>query len=279
MVKFLVAFSLIFSFAGHARTKKVLVVLSENQSLKLKENKSYQTGNYLNEFAIPLMTLIDAGFEPVYFTTTGKTPALDKDSISSNYFDKDEKIFNRALNLFNSIGHSQPLHSLTKFEKSLEGVIAIFVPGGHAPVIDLALDPNLGKLLRWAHEKKVVTALICHGPIALLSALKNPRQTLELLAEGKIKEAKELAKDWPYKGYEMTIFSNIEEKIAEDGKLKGKMLYYPADALLLAGGKSISAESWSSHVIEDRELITAQNPNSVNEFSEKLLATVKKKSL
>ena len=77
----------------------------------------------------------------------------------------------------------------------------------------------------------------------------------------------------------MTIFSNVEEKTAEEVKLNGKMNFYPADALLWAGGKVISAESWSSHVVEDRELITAQNPNSVREFSEKLIAAARRFSV
>ncbi|MBY0516448.1 MAG: type 1 glutamine amidotransferase domain-containing protein [Bacteriovoracaceae bacterium] len=278
MVKFILALSLIFSLNAQAKAKKILVILSENKSLPLQDGKSYQTGNYLNEFAIPLMALIDAGFEPVYLTPTGKLPALDKDSVTSKYFNKDEKIFNRALKIFNAIGNSQPLLSLTKVQGfEPEEIGAIFIPGGHAPVIDLAVDPNLGKLLRWAHENKIVTALICHGPIAILSALKDPKPMLKFLAEGKISEAKEFAKDWPYKDYAMTIFSSIEEKMAEKGKLNGMMLYYPSDALILAGGKNISAESWSSHVVVDRELITGQNPNSVNEFSEKLIAAIKAK--
>ncbi len=73
----------------------------------------------------------------------------------------------------------------------------------------------------------------------------------------------ELAKGWPYAGYEMTIYSNSESKPVEEQLFHAKMLFHVADALQDAGGEMrIGAVDFDPHVVEDRELITGQNPRS-----------------
>lgn len=249
--------------------KKILVALSEATTLALRDGKSFTTGNYLNEFAIPLMALIDAGYTPLYATPTGKKPNLDSDSVNVSYFGGDQPRFERAQALFRGIGPA----ALSGVD--LAGVAAVFVPGGHAPMIDLLINRDLGRLLRSAHEKGITTGLICHGPIALLAALPDPAAFVSSLRQGKVDAARAQARGWIYQGYRMTIFSNSEEKIAEGKKLKGQMEFYPQDALGAAGGDAKASSDWSSHVVVDRELITGQNPNSVDEFAAKLVAAVR----
>ena len=112
---------------------------------------------------------------------------------------------------------------------------------------DLCRDAEVGRVLRHFHEQKKPTALICHGPIALLAAQDD--------------------KGWIYKDYNMTIFSNEEEKFAEKNILHGKMKVFPAEALKKAGGKLSHAKPWTSHAVRDRELITGQNPKSDHELA------------
>ena len=139
----------------------------------------------------------------------------------------------------------------------------LFIPGGHAPLIDLANNPDVGALLRHFHEAGKPTAAICHGPIALLSAQRDPGSYQRMLARGETPAAT----DWLYKGYRMTIFSDPEEQVFE-GSLKGqRLLFYPAKAMATAGGDMAYAKAWQPNVVVDRELITGQNP-----FSDKLLA-------
>jgi putative intracellular protease/amidase len=272
-----ILFFLGFSSLAIAKMQ-VVVVLSEETKLNLKEGKSFSTGHYLNEFAIPLMAMIDNGLRPVFFTPSGKNPNLDQDSIDIKYFKNDKEYLKKAMDLFSSIGKTSKLNSLSEIHKlDLSRVSAVFIPGGHAPMIDLLVNKDLGKFLIQAQAKKITTALICHGPIAILSAMENPQEFINLIKMGKIAEAKKLSSQWIYKDYEMTIFSNEEEVVAESGKLKGQMFFYPQDALSTAGGKYKGVKAWSSNVVVDRELITAQNPNSVDEFSQKLVALIKSK--
>lgn len=248
-------FLLTFSFTTFAQ-KEVLVILSEETKLELRDGKSFKTGNYLNELMIPLLGMVDQRLEPVFATPTGKMPNLDQDSIDIKYFNNDKKRFDRALKYFKSIGEGRSIAKISDLlNLDWKKIAVVFVPGGHAPMIDLVKHPPLGDVLKKAHALKVTTALICHGPIAILSA--------------KSKD------EWIYKGYNMTIFSNAEEKVAEENKLKGKVMFYPEDALRSAGGKVKVAKEWSSHVVVDRELITAQNPNSVDAFTEKILQKIK----
>ena len=140
---------------------------------------------------------------------------------------------------------------------------AVFIPGGHAPLIDLANNPQVGTILTHFNAQAKPTAAICHGPIALLSAQQNPQQYQQALVQQKTP----VASKWIYQGYKMTIFSDAEETVFE-ASLKGdKLQYYPGKAMQQAGGNMQYSEAWTPNVVIDRELITGQNP-----FSDKALA-------
>ena len=136
---------------------------------------------------------------------------------------------------------------------------------------DLWKDKNLGKILRVFHQSMRPTALICHGPIALLAAMNQPIAFTGMLQKGKFQEAAQLAKDWIYRGYKMTAFSTKEEQQEEPGQdnvLGGWVKFYPDEALDFAGGKVVvRAQKWQSNVVRDRELITGQIPLTDEEFA------------
>ena len=101
--------------------------------------------------------------------------------------------------------------------------------------------------------------------IALLSAQQDPASYQSALARGE----KPAATDWLYKGYKMTIFSDPEEQVFEGSLKDQRLLFYPANAMAMAGGDMGYAKAWQPNVVVDRELITGQNP-----FSDKALAKV-----
>jgi putative intracellular protease/amidase len=157
-------------------------------------------------------------------------------------------------------------------DEGLDHYAAVFVPGGQAPVVDLMQDPEVGEILRYFHARRKPTALLCHGPIALVAAIPAARKFRSALVAGDTIEAAELAKGWPYAGYKMTIFSNSEEKVIEDQILHAKMYFHVVDALETAGGEVVvGAVDFDPHVIEDRELITGQNPRSDHLVGAKLV--------
>jgi putative intracellular protease/amidase len=120
-----------------------------------------------------------------------------------------------------------------------------------------------------------------HGPISLLSALPNSKEVVAALAAGDAAGAHAMALGWIYAGYKMTIFSTAEEQQREPLEIGGKVLFYPDFALRTAGGDVSVLAPWSSYVVQDRELISGQNPFSDEALLKLLLPALdgKKKSV
>jgi putative intracellular protease/amidase len=144
-------------------------------------------------------------------------------------------------------------------------------------MIDLLDDPNAGIVMRHFHETSKPTAVLCHGPISLLSALPNSTEFVAALAAGDTEGARAKAKGWIYAGYKMTIFSTAEEQQREPLEIHGKVLFYPDFALSTAGGNVSVLGPWKSYVIQDRELISGQNPFSDQALVERLLPALEAK--
>jgi putative intracellular protease/amidase len=71
----------------------------------------------------------------------------------------------------------------------------------------------------------------------------------------------------------MTAFTNEEEEQSKGFLNGGKMKLWPQDGLVAAGGAFVEGKPWSENVVEDRELISGQNPQSAKAVA---LAMVKK---
>ena len=136
---------------------------------------------------------------------------------------------------------NSPVISLSRVAQiGYDNFDAIYVPGGHAPMNDLLKDRELGALLTYFNKHQKVTALVCHGPIALLSTLPNASQFVQALESGKtVKEPQ----NWIYADYQMTVFSNQEEEASKGWLGGGEMKFYPQPALILAGGKYQQSEN------------------------------------
>jgi putative intracellular protease/amidase len=138
-------------------------------------------------------------------------------------------------------------------------------------MMDLLDGRDAGTVLRHFHNTSKPTAVLCHGPISLLSALPNSKEVVDALAAGDTAGARANAQDWIYSGYKMTIFSTAEEQQREPLEIGGKVLFYPDFALRTAGGDVSVVEPWKSYVLQDRELISGQNPFSDQELLNLLL--------
>lgn len=243
---------------------QVLVLLSSENQLVLKDGQHYATGYYLNEFGVPADRLLKAGYELVLVTPRGNAPSVDQKSVDPQYFGGDAAEMQRIQQVVAGLPGIDDSLSLDEvLAGDLGQYEGLFIPGGHAPLIDLANNPQVGALLRHFHQAGKPTAAICHGPIALLAAQADPQGYEAALVRGD----QPAAKGWTYQGYRMTIFSDPEEAVFE-GSLDGaRIRYYPAPAMAAAGGDMQYAKAWQPHVVVDRELITGQNP-----FSDKALA-------
>ena len=253
--------------------KKILIVASSSETLLLKGNNKIPTGYYLNELAVPVQYFIDAGYGIVVATPDGNKPLMDQKSNNVEFFGNNEAKFKAALKFVVTNPSMQRPETLKEVSKQLKDYVAVYVPGGHAPMNDLMQDPDLGNILREFHKDKKVTAFLCHGPIAALAALPKAQEYRALLVDGNRTAARELAKNWQYAGYNMTVFSNEEEKMSEE-KIKGELEFYAADALTLAGGFVENVQPYKPLVVQDRELITGQNPASDLELAKAVIKAI-----
>ncbi|QRM55492.1 type 1 glutamine amidotransferase domain-containing protein [Sinorhizobium sp. BG8] len=252
---------------------KVLVIGSNATRIEIQGGGWGATGQYLNETVVPALAVIDAGYEVVLATPDGTKPHIDEASDSAQHFENDEAAYNRARAFYANDPSMNGVRTLRSvIGEGLDNYVGVFVPGGQAPVVDLMQDPELGEILRHFHEKSKPTALLCHGPISVVSAMPHAREFRSALIGGDTAKAIEWAKGWQYAGYKMTVFSNTEEKIVEDYILHAKLYFNMVDALQAAGGEVITTEvDFEPNVIVDRELITGQNPRSDHPIAAKFV--------
>lgn len=263
--------------ATSASAGNVLVVLSDEATLDLKAGKTFQTGFYLNELMQPVKMLLDAGHTITYATPQGKAPTLDKGSVNPMFFGGDQAALDTHVKLLEQLRltdkDNSPVVSLARVEQQGYGKYdAVYVPGGHAPMQDLLTSPALGKVLAAFHKDGKPTALVCHGPIALLSAMPDAKGFTLKLAQG----AAPAQPKWIYAGYKVTVFTNAEEEASKGQLGGGEMKFYPETALVKAGLKFSKAANWEGNMVTDRELITGQNPASAPLVGKELLVRLQK---
>jgi putative intracellular protease/amidase len=152
-------------------------------------------------------------------------------------------------------GFQEPADLSTMSDAEMGQFDAVFAPGGHGPMVDMADNPHVTRLLSTLHAKNATIASLCHGPALLLAAPAN--------TEGQ----------WLFDGYRVTAFTDEEESQTPSGK--HGMEWYLETELRNAGAVFDDARAaWTSHVVVDRNLITAQNPNSADAVAEAVLKSI-----
>ena len=260
--------------AAQAQAASVLVVLSDADRLDLKDGKVFHTGFYLNELMQPVKRLLDAGHNVTFATPNGLAPTLDMSSDDNVYFNNDEaaRLAHKALLdklQLTSRTHSPVISLKRAAQIGYQHFDALYIPGGHAPMQDLLTSREVGQVLKAFHTSNKPTALVCHGPIALLSTLPDAEGfTQQLITSGRAATQP----GWIYEGYRMTVISNAEENQAKTLLNGGVMKFWPQTALQQAGGRySSNRVTFTPHVVTDRELITGQNPASAMGVADELL--------
>jgi putative intracellular protease/amidase len=205
--------------------KKLLMVVSGADSLTLADGTSHPTGFWAEEVVESVRVLREAGVEVTVATPGGAVPTVDKASLDGT--------FDEAVASLDDLRTPADLASLNAADFD-----AIYLPGGHGPMADLAFDRSLGALLADFHDSGKLVAALCHGPAGLLSAVR---------ADG----------SFVFAGKEMAVFSDEEER---QGGLN--VPYSVAGRLAELGARLATGEPWSSTVVVDGGLVTGQNPQS-----------------
>jgi putative intracellular protease/amidase len=274
----LLSASYVTTLAQAADRGKVLVILSSSQQLELRDGKTYSTGYYLDELEIPLHKIVDAGYTPVFANPKGNAVTFDPMSNDKVFFGGDDAVRAQAVKFLEGIPELQhPKTFSTILKEGTASYVGVFIPGGFAPMQDLVADKSLGAILVAFHVSARPTGIICHGPVALLATLSDPPAFSKSMATGDYTATTKLAADWPYAGYHLTVFSSEEERAVEGAgnQLGGSVRFYVADALAQAGAHVDRVGLWDVNVVEDRELVSGQQPFSSDAFGDAFVAKLR----
>lgn len=221
---------------------KVLVVLTSHDQLGDTGNK---TGFWVEEFAAPYYVMADAGVDVTIASPKGGQPPIDPKSALPEFQTEATKRFDADKELQAKLANSMILSEVGEQDYD-----AVFYPGGHGPLWDLANDKTSITLIEdfWKNNKPV--AAVCHAP-------------------GVFRFVKDSDGTPLVKGKKVTGFSNSEEEAVQ---LTDIVPFLVEDELIKLGGDYSKGEDWSSYVLKDGNLITGQNPGSSEETAKELLA-------
>ena len=133
---------------------KVLVLVSSGHGLPLKDGKVYAgAGYYLNELTVPVRALMKEGYEITFANPKGNTPQMDVHSAVADFFGGDEARLQDYLKFRDTLtGLKNPTRISAVIASGLNQYDAVFVPGGHGPMMDLLDDPDAGTVMRHFHQ-------------------------------------------------------------------------------------------------------------------------------
>jgi putative intracellular protease/amidase len=223
-----------------------LIVLTSHSELG---NTGKKTGFWIEEFAAPYYTLKDAGAEITLASPKGGQPPIDPKSEEAGSQTDATRRFDSDKDLQDLLANTKPLS-----EVSAEDYDAVFYPGGHGPLWDLANDKQSIKLIEdfWAANKPV--GAVCHAPAVLLNV-------------------KDINGDALVKGKKVTGFTNSEEDAVQ---LTDVVPFLLEDELKNKGGSYSRKDDWSSYVVRDGLLVTGQNPASSEAVAKELIGLLRK---
>ncbi|GAA1948752.1 type 1 glutamine amidotransferase domain-containing protein [Nocardioides panacihumi] len=222
---------------------KILFVVTGATHWTLKDGTQHPTGYWAEELLTPYRTITGAGHEVQFATPGGVVPVADGGSLAPE--NNDGVDVRPALDAIAGLKSPQKLEDVRLSEYD-----AVFYPGGHGPMEDLAVDPVSGRLLTEALDSGKPLGVVCHAPAALLAAVRE---------DGKP----------TFAGRRITAFSNAEEA---QGGLADKAAWLLEDRLRDLGIEVTVGEPWASHVVVDGNLITGQNPGSSGDLATRLVA-------
>lgn len=221
---------------------KILMVLTSHDQLGDTGNK---TGFWLEEFAAPYYVFRDAGAEITLASPKGGQPPLDPNSDAEDAQTEATKRFKGDEAAQQELAQTAVLSGI-----SAEGFNAIFYPGGHGPLWDLAEDGDSAKLIETFAASDRPIGAVCHAP----AVFKHPKG-----ADGKPLVS----------GRKVTSFTNTEEDAVG---LTDIVPFLVEDMLGANGATYQKGPDWGPFVVVDGKLVTGQNPASSEEAARKLLS-------
>ena len=221
---------------------KLLMVLTSHDELG---DTGEKTGFWLEEFVAPYYVFKDAGADIVLASPKGGHPPIDPRSEADEAQTDSTRRFGTDTDAKHALANTKELSDL-----KAEGFDALFFPGGHGPLWDLAEDANCKNLIEafWSSERPI--GAVCHAP-AVFRHTKGADGT-PLVS-----------------GRRVAGFSNAEEDAVG---LTDVVPFLVEDMLTANGAKYDKGKNWAPHTVVDGNLVTGQNPASSTKTAQELLA-------
>ncbi|RQS66511.1 type 1 glutamine amidotransferase domain-containing protein [Burkholderia sp. Bp8963] len=225
---------------------KVLIVLTSHDTLG---NTGEKTGFWLEELAAPYYVLKDAGVDITLASIKGGQPPLDPKSNDAAFQTDATRRFEG-----DAAARAALATTLKLSDVSADAFDAVFYPGGHGPLWDLAEDANSIALIERAIATGKPVAAVCHAP--------------GVLRHAKAVDGKPLVQ-----GKSVTGFANTEEEAVG---LTDVVPFLVEDMLKANGGIYTKADDWQPYAVVDGLLITGQNPASSEHVAHALFEQLKR---
>jgi putative intracellular protease/amidase len=224
---------------------KILMVLTSHDRLG---DTGRKTGFWLEEFAAPYYVFQDAGAEITLASPAGGQPPLDPKSDEPDAQTAATERFRTDHTAVAALAATRPLAEIRGGEFD-----AVFYPGGHGPLWDLAENRDSIALIETLHAAGKPVAAVCHAP-------------------GVLRHAKAADGSPLVKGRAVTGFTNSEEDAVG---LTQVVPFLVEDMLRNHGGRYAKKDDWAEHVITDGHLVTGQNPASSEAAARAVLELLK----
>ncbi|MFC6222885.1 type 1 glutamine amidotransferase domain-containing protein [Hymenobacter artigasi] len=225
---------------------KIAMILTSHDELG---NTGHKTGFWLEEFAAPYYTFIDAGADVTLASPKGGQPPLDPKSDDPSAQTDATKRFKADTAAQQALASTVTLDTI-----KADDFDAVFYPGGHGPLWDLAEDKKSIAFIEAMYNAGKPVAAVCHAP-------------------GVLRHVKAANGEPLVKGKSVAGFTNTEEEAVQ---LTNVVPFLVEDMLKENGGEYSKGADWAPYVVSAGNLITGQNPASSEKAAEELLAMLKK---
>jgi len=221
---------------------KVLMVLTSHDQLG---NTGKKTGFWLEEFAAPYYTFLDANAEIVIASPAGGQPPLDPKSDLPEFQTELTHRFKADPAAQERLANTVKLDTV-----KAEDFDTVFYPGGHGPMWDLAESAVSIALIENFERAGKPVGFVCHAPAALRHVKAANGEPL-------------------IKGRRVTGFTNSEEDAVE---LSDVVPFLIEDEFKTLGGLYEKGPDWAPYIVSDKTLVTGQNPASSEGVAQALIA-------
>jgi putative intracellular protease/amidase len=225
----------------------LLLVLTAADRWTLDDGTPHPTGYWAEELVAPMQVFREAEIEVTIATPGGVRPTVDAGSLAPGAAGGEDE----AAALRSALdGLADQLAAPVRLEDvSPADYDGVFIPGGHGPMEDLAVSPELGRLLVTMLDEGQVIGSLCHGPAGLLPATRDDGT-------------------WAFAGRKLSAFTNDEERQAG---LADRAPWLLEDRLMQAGAVMTTGPSWQPYSVVDGDLVTGQNPASSTEVAKSVV--------